>query len=136
MSTWIDRKNTPDGPRYREWESIVDQYTTPELTREGMIQYLNSPDSEKRLSRVDAHGTSLIYDKRNPDDDWQTEQCKAKGCGAFHHAFLLSGDQCSECGEPQEYKGHAPPCIVEKRPYDPTIAANALDAVRKALTGS
>lgn len=44
MGRWIDRKNTPHGPRYREWSSIVDRYTTPPLTRDEMLAYLRTGD--------------------------------------------------------------------------------------------
>lgn len=116
MPRWIERRNTPDGPRYREWSSIVDKYCTPEMTREDMFEYLrnNQPSEsvESRLSRVDRTGTSLLDHShvRDMDSDWHTERCDE--CGRFHHDFNLreSDGLCSYCGEPKDDSGHAQPC--------------------------
>lgn len=81
MPRTIHRCNTPDGPRYREWSSIVDAYTTAPMTRDEMVDYLTSDAIEKarreadeRLFRADHRGTSQ-YDDTRSMDAWDTERC-------------------------------------------------------------
>jgi hypothetical protein len=114
MARWIERKNTPDGPRYREWSGGVDKYTTPELTREAMANLIRFfGDAEERLTRTDQQGTSLRegnHRMRDMNSDWETEKCDY--CGAFHHTFQLrtADDLCSDCGEKTDDRSHRPPC--------------------------
>lgn len=116
MPRWIERRNTPEGPRYREWSSILDKYCTPEMIREEMTEYLRYfraiEPIEERLNRVDKTGTSLLDNShvRDMNSDWQTERCD--GCGRFHHDFKLreSDRLCSGCGEPKDDSGHEVPC--------------------------
>lgn len=120
MPRWIERRNTPEGPRYREWSSIIDQYCTPELTREEMLDHLVWDDRREdlrreqveRLDRTDRQGNSLLDGSRvtNMDSPWCTERCDE--CGQFHHEFSLreSDGLCSNCGEPRSDKGHETPC--------------------------
>lgn len=116
MPRWIERRNTPEGPRYREWSSILDQYCTPEMSREEMTEYLRYfraiEPIEDRLNRVDKTGTSLLDNShvRDMDSDWQSERCSK--CDRFHHDFKLreSDGLCSGCGEPKDDPGHGIRC--------------------------
>lgn len=120
MATFVHRKNTSDGPRYRVWNTVVDVYETAPLTRAEVAQYLDRRDfhggAEERLARTDASGTSSLRgDTRDMDGPWDVERCEGKGgCGRFHHAYAEGVNGCSWCGEARSDKGHAPPCLGER----------------------
>ena len=123
MPRWIERRNTPEGPRYREWSSVVDQYCTTALTREEMLEHLVWDDrrvdlrdeTSGRLDRTDRYGNSLLDNSHVTDmnSDWNIERCN--GCGRFHHGFnpRTPDGLCSSCGEPKSDKGHEEPCSEE-----------------------
>jgi len=81
MATFVHRKNTPEGPRYRVWDTEVDRYATPPLTRAEMalclkvyIHDIETYNPEERLARADLKGTSsLLREKRDPDGPWDDE---------------------------------------------------------------
>lgn len=114
MARWIERKNTPNGPRYREWVSVVDKYNTPELTREEMLEHLHwYEDREARLERTDIQGTSILegsHKSRDMLSDWTLERCDY--CGVFHHPFKTINPQgtCQGCGEKEDDRSHRQPC--------------------------
>ena len=78
MGRFIHRKDTPDGPLYREWSTVSDCYATNPMTREEATIYLTRiaradlekrmaavpKDVEARLSRADRKGTSEHGEKR------------------------------------------------------------------------
>lgn len=133
MATFVHRRNTPAGPRYRVWNTVVDAYETAPLTREETLAYLRERDrvaaaeaTEQRIARADTHGTSSrLGDTRDPHGPWDTERCEdwpggGKGCGRFHHAFVASErhtHDCKWCGEPESERHHGPPCF-ERETYD------------------
>lgn len=135
MATFVHRRNTPAGPRYRVWSTVVDAYETAPLTREDAIAYLLERDRgaaeravAERIAGADAKGTSSrLGDTRDPDGPWDTERCEdwsggGKGCGRFHHAFVPSEPErhtqdCKWCGEPEGERHHGPPCFPRET-YD------------------
>ncbi|UJR81477.1 hypothetical protein [Sandaracinus amylolyticus] len=112
MANFVHRKNTDDGPRYRVWNTVVDRYETPPLTRGEVIEYLDNPNAAERVARADENGTSSkLGDARDPDGPWDTETCEV--CGGFHHAFVeRAHGQCARCGEAEFDRPHGPPCVV------------------------
>jgi hypothetical protein len=106
----IHRRDTPEGPRYRVWSSIVDAYLCDPLGREGIVEWLRAnedPDrypgeTDARLARADAQGTSLLGRNR-PMSTWEVERCE--GCGGFHHALT---DTC--CDDAADDPCHGPAC--------------------------
>lgn len=115
---WIERRNTPDGPRYRYWCSVVDCYLTEPVTRAEMAELLTSSqlshrDStgdhvEERLARTDERGTSALwFGPIDMDAPWSTECCAE--CGRFHHAYEGDG-ACGQCGEPASDIAHSAEC--------------------------
>lgn len=118
MPSFVHRRNTPDGPRYRYWSTVTDSYHSAPMDRDAFVAFLRrdgrSDDILARMARADARGTSAMF---GPDEDmdgpWQTEICPC--CAHFHHAFVLrEGDgMCSWCGESANDYGHAPPCAGE-----------------------
>jgi hypothetical protein len=120
MARYIQRRDGAEGPRYREWSTVVDQYLTPPITREQMRDKLlreaprdGSGDAavDERLARVDKQGNSLFNVEPEPlDGPWDTERCDK--CSNFHHAFERRSDGlCRSCGEPSSCRGHLPPCV-------------------------
>lgn len=117
MGRAIHRCDTADGPRYREWSTIVDAYVTDTCTRAEMAAHLfdeaGAPSREPvrgelraqieaRLARADAHGTSAHGDTRDTAT-WATERCEHGN--HFHHAL-----EAHCCDEPPEAPCHGPPC--------------------------
>lgn len=118
MATFVHRQNTPNGPRYRVWNTVVDTYETPPLSRDEAAAYLDRRDMharpEERLARADLLGTSSLRgDTRDMDGPWDVERCEGTGgCGRFHHAYTARVDgSCSWCGEPESDRGHGAPCF-------------------------
>lgn len=72
MATFIHRCNTPDGPRYREWCTVTDTYSTELMTRAEMLVYLGRHGDE-RLARADETGTSSRVSGPRPMDRWDKE---------------------------------------------------------------
>ncbi len=72
MATFIHRCNTPDGPRYREWCTITDTYSTDDMTRAEMLEYLG-PTGVERLRRADKTGTSSHVSGPRSMERWDEE---------------------------------------------------------------
>jgi hypothetical protein len=112
MGTFIHRCNTAEGPRYREWCSLPEQYATAPMTRAEMAAYLfheggpprgpYAHDSytaaiEARLVRADIAGTSATNDTHDMSA-WDVERCN--DCGGFHHKYQpRRNGLCRRCGE-------------------------------------
>lgn len=121
MANFVHRQNTPAGPRYRVWNTVVDAYETEPLTREAVASYLNRRDfhggSKERLARADLRGTSSLRgETRDMDGPWDVERCEGRGgCGGFHHAYVERADgECSWCGEAKGDRAHGNPCIASE----------------------
>lgn len=126
MGAWFDARLRNGEWRFRRWSTVVDAYTTPELTEaeareEMLLDYTGreildgyaATDLEGRIDRAKSSGTTsrFAYCKR-PDltSAWTTERCQS--CGRFHHEFKLraSDGRCADCGEASGDKAHAPAC--------------------------
>lgn len=116
MATFVHRRDTSEGPRYRVWNTIVDQYETAELTRDACADYLltrsltHPVHVAERLTRADARGTSSRLDERDMAGPWDQEVCRE--CNRYHHVFESreAGVRCRLCGEPHADAGHSTPC--------------------------
>lgn len=126
MGEIIHARTTAEGPRFREWLTVTDTYTTPPLDRAAMEAHLlevrhgdpHYPPARRvaleeiarRLDRAAERGTSA-YDRRPValDAPWETERCRR--CGGFHHAFVGgAGGACAWCDDAREDPVHGPPC--------------------------
>jgi hypothetical protein len=110
--------------RYRVWETIVDQYVSPEMTpdeaREWLIQEAREEARKglevaikqvtERMGRAIVAGTSLIRPNAcELNDPWETERCER--CECFHHAAVLNeSDWCLKCGQDSDDRSHGPTC--------------------------
>lgn len=99
MANFVHARETPEGLRYRVWNTVVDAYETEPLTREEVIDYLIARDLEnlrkeaaERLTRADQWGTSSrvdVLDPRTLTDPWDAERCYT--CGGW------SREPCPKC---------------------------------------
>lgn len=130
MGHVIHARRTPDGLRFREWSTVVDAYTTLEMTEAECRRYLlrdysprerdygvHERDIPARLARAMEHGTSMMDAAEYPrdlDGPWDEERCEGKGggCGGFHHTYNPRTDgTCDDCGEGADATDHGPRCV-------------------------
>ncbi len=119
MSHGVHRCDTPEGPRYRVWSSVVDAYLTEPMTRTEMARHLayefpshnrrrHHDEIEKRLARCDVQGTS-VYGGQRTTTMWDAERCAY--CAKFHHSYWPDEDAaCALCGEHVDNGAHRGPC--------------------------
>ena len=127
MSRIIHARQRADRWLYREWCTIPDAYSTPELSEADMRLYLLDDESpragrsgaakreiDERLTRAREAGSSAYSgDKADVRGPWETERCGE--CGGFHHDFDgVAGLACNHCGEAQAEPWHGPACGVLK----------------------
>ena len=128
MGNWFDARLTPDGWRFRRWNSIVDCYTTPPLAesdaRDVMTESytglelrtgIATRDIDERIARAKVNGTTALPAAYQQDihGPWETERCGE--CSGFHHAFDRRPEDglCAWCGEPASDRSHGPVCVKD-----------------------